>query len=159
MTLVKDLLDILKSQETLYSEMKQILEEETDCVVTWDADKTIELVKKKDTLSYKEKILDEAFRASLKKIEKEMGIESLRVQDITEDFAGEHYSELTEIRLRLIALVKDIGSLNESLKILYKTNMTLIEGVFGRLGLAGKNTYGIDRGYGKSRTSTISKTG
>ncbi|ADD69233.1 hypothetical protein Dacet_2473 [Denitrovibrio acetiphilus DSM 12809] len=159
MELVKDLIDILKSQEKLYQEMKHILECETECVVTWDANKTIELVKKKDTLAYKEKILDEAFRTGLKKIEKELGVEKLRVQDVPEEFAGEYHSELTEIRLKLITVVKEVARLNDSLKILYKTNMSLIEGVFGRLGLAGKNTYGINKGYGKGKTSTISKTG
>jgi len=156
---VKDLLDILIAQEILYQEMKQILEDETECVVTWDANKTIELVKKKDTLAYKEKVLDEAFRASLKKISKELDVESLRVQDIPEEHAGEHHEELTEARERLLKLVKEVGRLNESLKILYKTNVSLIEGVFGRLGIAGKQTYGINKGYAKGRTSTISKTG
>jgi len=152
---VKDLLDILIAQEILYQEMKQILEDETECVVTWDANKTIELVKKKDTLAYKEKVLDEAFRASLKKISKELDVESLRVQDIPEEHAGEHHEELTEARERLLKLVKEVGRLNESLKILYKTNVSLIEGVFGRLGIAGKQTYGINKGYADTNIATI----
>lgn len=156
---VKDLLEILKAQETLYGEMKDILEQETQCVVTWDANQTVELVKKKDTLAYKEKVLDEAFRASLKRIGKELETDELRVQDIPAEFAGEYHTELTETRGRLIAVIKEVARLNDSLKILYKTNVSLIEGVFGRLGLAGKNTYGINKGYSKSRTSTISKTG
>jgi len=156
---VKDLLGILASQETLYEEMKNILEQETECVVTWDANKTIELVKKKDTLAYKERVLDEAFRASLKRIAQDLELDSIRVQDIPEEYAGESYEEMSEARKRLIALVSDVGRLNESLKILYKTNVSLIEGVFGRLGIAGKQTYGINKGYSKGRTSTISQTG
>jgi flagellar biosynthesis/type III secretory pathway chaperone len=156
---VKDLLDILSSQITLYEEMKTILEQETECVVTWDANRTIELVKKKDTLAYKERVLDEAFRASLKRIAKDLELDSVRVQDIPEEYAGELYQEMSEARKRLIALVKEVGRLNESLKILYKTNVSLIEGVFGRLGIAGKHTYGINKGYAKGRTSTISQTG
>jgi len=48
---VKDLLDILKSQETLYTEMKAVLEAEKECVVTWNSDETVELVKKKNTIA------------------------------------------------------------------------------------------------------------
>ncbi len=72
---VKDLIEILKSQETLYIEMRDILEAEKECVVTWDAEKTVDLVKKKDTLAYKEKILDEAFKKlSEKKLRKRQGL-------------------------------------------------------------------------------------
>lgn len=156
---VKNLLEILNSQETLYTEMKDILEAEKECVVTWDAEKTIELVKKKDTLAYKEKVLDEAFRNSLKKIEKDMGREKLRVQDIPEEVSGEFHIELQETRKRLLSLIGEVSAINTSLKILYKTNISLIEGVFGRLGLAGKNTYGVNKNYSSSKTSTISRTG
>ncbi|PLX67821.1 MAG: hypothetical protein C0603_06785 [Denitrovibrio sp.] len=156
---VKDLIEILKSQETLYSEMRDILEAEKECVVTWDAEKTIDLVKKKDTLAYKEKILDEAFRKCLKKVEKETGVEGLKVLDIADSHAGEYSEELHEVRNNLILVVRDISELNLSLKILYKTNISLIDGVFSKLGIAGTNTYGINKGYSQARTSTISRTG
>jgi flagellar biosynthesis/type III secretory pathway chaperone len=156
---VKDLVEILKSQILLYEDMKSILEAEKECVVTWDADKTIELVKRKDTLSYKEKVLDEAFRNSLKKIEKDSGRENLRVQDIDAAIGGEYTSEIQLSRSKLIALINSIQDLNTSLKLLYKTNISLIDGVFSRLGLAGKNTYGVNKGYTSGRTSTISRTG
>lgn len=159
MNSVKDLLDILMSQETLYIEMREILEAEKGCVVTWDAEKTIELVKKKDTLSYKEKVLDEAFRSILKKLQKELDIDSLRVQDIPAEAAGEYHEDIQNARTRLLKLISEISTLNTSLKILYKTNITLIQGVFGKLGLAGRNTYGMNRAYGNAKTSTISKTG
>lgn len=156
---VKDLLDILKSQEVLYAEMKDILEAEKECVVTWDAEKTIDLVKKKDTLAYKEKVLDEAFRSCLKKVETEMETSGLKVQDIPAEISGEHHEELQTVRKNLISLISKIGEINISLKILYKTNISLIEGVFGRLGIAGKTTYGINKGYAGGKTSTISRTG
>lgn len=159
MECVKDLLEILKSQETLYIEMRGILEAEKECVVTWNAEKTIELVKKKDTLTYKEKFLDEAFKSSMKKMEKELGISGLKVQTIPAEISGEYHSELQEMRKKLLKLINEITTLNMSLKILYKTNISLIEGVFGRLGIAGKNTYGINKGYAKAKTSTISRTG
>jgi len=156
---VFELVEILKSQVSLYTDMRDILDAEKECVVTWNSDKTIELVKKKDTLSYKEKVLDEAFRNHLKKVGAEVGIENIRVRDITEEMAGEHYTELVELRKQLIRLIKDVTAINTSLKILYKTNISLIEGVFGKLGIAGKNTYGINRAYSNARTSTISRTG
>jgi len=156
---VKNLLEILKSQELLYLDMVQILESEKDSAVTWDSEKTIELVKKKDTLAYKEKILDEAFVKSIRKIEKETGREGLKVETIAKELGGEYAQELSEIRLRLMKLLGKISELNTSLKILYKTNISLIESVFGRLGIAGKQTYGINKDYRTSKTSTISKTG
>jgi len=156
---VKALIEILKSQETLYTEMRDILEAEKECVVTWNAEKTIDLVKKKDTLAYKEKVLDEAFRTCLKKIEKEEDHEGLKVSDVVELYAGDDADDLSGVRKRLIKLVDEIKDINISLKILYKTNISLIDGVFSKLGIAGSNTYGLNRGYNNSRTSTISRTG
>jgi hypothetical protein len=155
---IKDLLDILKSQEKLYSEMLSILTQETESVSTWDSEKTLELAKKKDTLTYKERILDEAFTNCLKKVQKEIGRSDLKVDEIAASFAGEYSEEMTDVRARLIRLVNDVQIKNNSLKILYKTNISLIEGVFGRFGLAGKNTYGIN-GYNTGKTSTICQTG
>jgi len=155
---INDLMDILRSQETVYSEMLSILIQEREAVTKWDSEKTLELAKLKDTLAYKEKILDEAFVGCLKKIQKETGRDDIKVEDIASEFAGEFKEEMTELRLKLLELAKGVYEQNNSLKILYKTNISLIEGVFGRFGLAGKTTYGIS-GYQTGKTSTICQTG
>ena len=153
------LIEIMQSQKKLYIEMKAILEEEKQAAIKWDAERTNELAKTKDTLTYKEKFLSEAFINCIRKIEKESGREGLRVEIIAREMAGEYSAELAELRNDLITLTRDVNSLNTSLKILFKTNMTLINGLFSKLGIGGRNTYGINKAYKTARTSTICQTG
>ncbi|TCK62108.1 flagellar export chaperone FlgN [Seleniivibrio woodruffii] len=156
---IKALLEIMDSQKKLYNEMLSVLQEEKEAAIRWDSARTNELAKTKDTLTYKEKFINEAFVNCIKKIEKEHGLEGLRVEIIARELAGEHSTELMAVRNELVSLTKKVNDANTSLKILFKTNMTMIEGLFQKLGVAGRNTYGISKQFNTGKTSTICQTG
>ncbi|MGE4266608.1 MAG: flagellar export chaperone FlgN [Deferribacterales bacterium] len=156
---IKALLEIMDSQKKVYTEMLSILQQEREAAMKWNAARTNELAKTKDTLAYKEKVINEAFVNCIKKIEKQHEREGLRVEIIARELAGEYSSELMAVRNELVTLTKKVNDANTSLKILFKTNMTLIDGLFQKLGIAGRNTYGISKQYKSVKTSTICQTG
>lgn len=156
---IQTLLDIMESQKKLYTELMSILTEEKQAAIAWDANKTNELTKIKDTLTYKEKVINEAFVSCIRKIEKETGREHLRVEHIAKEMAGDLREPMLALRQDLLTLTRKVNDCNTSLKIIFKTNTTLIDGLFSRLGLGGRNTYGITKGYNTMRTSTICQTG
>ncbi len=153
------LIEIMQSQIKLYTEMVSILKEEKQAAIKWDSKLTNELAKAKDTLTYKEKFLSEAFVNCIRRIEKESGIDGLRVETIARDMAGEYSEELMALRNELMDLTKEVTSLNTALKILFKSNMSLINGLFTKLGVGGRNTYSMNKAYKTVRTSTICQTG
>lgn len=159
METIHALMEIMESQTKLYTEMAEILTEEKEAAIKWDSSRTNELTKRKDTLSYKEKFLSEAFVNCIRKIEKETGREGLRVEIIARELAGDKSEELMQARNNLLELTKQVNNLNTSLKILFKSNMTLINGLFTRLRVGGRNTYNINKAYKTTRTSTICQTG
>lgn len=159
METIQTLMEIMESQATLYNEMIDILTQEKEAAIKWDAARTNELTKRKDTLSYKEKVLSEAFVNCIRKIEKETGREGLRVEIIAKELAGEKSAELMLSRNNLLELTKKVNSLNTSLKVLFKSNMTLINSLFTRLNMGGRTTYSINKAYKTARTSTICQTG
>ena len=55
---IKNLVEILKSQVSHYSLIRDTLQEEKTAVTSWDNDKIKELSKIKEQLSKKEKLLD-----------------------------------------------------------------------------------------------------
>lgn len=159
METIQSLLEIMRSQIALYHEMADILTQEKEAAVKWDASLTNELTKKKDTLAYKEKVLSEAFVSCIRKIEKETGREGLRVEIIARELAGGLSGEMMQLRNELLELTKKVNNLNMSLKILFKSNMSLINSLFTKLRMGGRNTYGINKEYSTTRTSTICQTG
>lgn len=160
MNSIQTLLDIMQSQKKLYTELLSILTEEKEAAINWDAKLTNELTKKKDTLIYKEKVINEAFVSCIRKIEKETGREHLRVEHIANEIADQELKpSLLELRHDLLSLTKKVNECNTSLKIIFKTNTSLIEGLFNKLGMGGRSTYGITKEYNTSRTSTICQTG
>lgn len=156
---IQTLIDIMESQKTLYTDLLSILNKEKEAAIQWDAKTTNELTKTKDTLVYKEKVINEAFVSCIRKIEKESGKEPLRVENIAHELAGDLREPMLALREELMQLTRKVNECNTSLKIIFKTNSAMIDGLFSRLGLGGRNTYGINKSYNTQRTSTICQTG
>jgi len=60
METIQSLIGVLKQQVELYTVLYNLLKEEKGYISKWQIDKTLEVVKQKETILYKEKILDEA---------------------------------------------------------------------------------------------------
>lgn len=155
----RNLADILKSQCELYSELADVMALEKDAVSRWKAEDTLELTKRKDTLLYKEKVLEEARRALIKKISIESGLESPSLGDII-DLADEEEikAELESIRAELKGIIIRLNDANLALKILYRTNITLVNDFFVKLGITAEASYGA-HSKGRGVNSLVDKRG
>jgi flagellar biosynthesis/type III secretory pathway chaperone len=149
MTKFNNLADILKSQCELYSELADVMILEKEAVSRWKVEDTLELTKRKDTLLYKDKVLEEARRVLIKRISMETGLESpslSNIIDLVED--SELRAELNRIRTELKDIVVRLNDANLSLKILYRTNITLVNDFFAKIGLTAEASYGSQTSRG-----------
>jgi hypothetical protein len=141
METIQKLIDVLTSQYNLYLELHQLLEKEKEYITQWNIDKTMEISKIKDTLLYKEKLLDEAREKIIKKIN-EYYSEELSLDDLIKKIDDKkQVSELTKLRHSILEITSLIHNENLSIKILYKSNMKMISDVFERLGITEKTSY------------------
>jgi hypothetical protein len=141
METIRNLINVLESEYALYEELLELLIFEKKIITTWDTDKIIEITKTKDTLLYKEKLLEEAKEKILKKINCDLNIEidTSSIIDIIED------ENLKEIVSDLQSKIKNIASKiqmeNFSVKQLYNTNLRIINDIFDRVGLVENASY------------------
>jgi len=157
---VSSLIEILNSQKKLYSELLSLLKYERETVGSWDADGTFELAKKKDTLVYKEKLLDEARNTAVRKISRSAGKEMMTVSEIIEELDDEEAIDtLCGIRAELLKLAKKIKDENDSLKILYKTNIGFVNDLFTQLGLDNRPVYSNNKTVGAAKNSSLDTRG
>ena len=162
---IKHLIEVLKSQVNLYSELSELMDSEKQAIVSWSIDKTLGITKKKDMLMRKERIQSEARNALLSKIALEQKMLSVKITDVIDILRtkqdGEDAKmadELASLCSRIVELVKQVHAENISLKMLYATNSRLINDFFTQTGLAGTAA-----GYGpngsQNRVSTIHRVG
>ncbi|QAR32247.1 hypothetical protein EP073_02195 [Geovibrio thiophilus] len=155
----RNLLDILKSQCELYSELASVMAIEKETVARWNVDDTLELTKRKDTLVYKEKLLEEARRTIIKKISMDEGRDDMSLTDIIALMDEDGLKrEFNQVRTDLKNVMHRLNDENLALKILYRTNIGLVNDFFDRLGITAGSTYGT---HGKSRgvNSLLDKRG
>ncbi len=155
----RNLLDILKSQCELYSELASVMALEKEAVSRWNVDDTLELTKRKDTLVYKEKLLEEARRTIIKKIGMDEGRDEISLSeiiDLTDE--AELRQEFSQVRNNLKDVMHRLNDENLALKILYRTNISLVNDFFDRLGITSDSTYST---HGKPRgvNSLVDKRG
>jgi flagellar biosynthesis/type III secretory pathway chaperone len=145
----RNLLDILKSQCELYSELASVMALEKEAVSRWNVDDTLELTKRKDTLVYKEKRLEEARRTIIKKISMDEGRDEISLSeiiDLTDE--AELRQEFSQVRNNLKNVMHRLNDENLALKILYRTNISLVNDFFDKLGITAGSTYST---HGKPR--------
>ncbi|WP_265822929.1 flagella synthesis protein FlgN [Geovibrio ferrireducens] len=145
----RNLLDILKSQCELYSELASVMALEKEAVSRWNVDDTLELTKRKDTLVYKEKLLEEARRTIIKKISMDEGRDEISLSEIIDlTNEAELRQEFSQVRNNLKNVMHRLNDENLALKILYRTNISLVNDFFDKLGITAGSTYST---HGKPR--------
>lgn len=143
---IKNLVEILKSQVTHYSLIRDTLREEKEAVTSWNNDKIKELNKTKEQLSKKEKLLEEARKTISLRIKEEYSLNDDTVLAIIEGIDDEECkNELTQLRDELLVLVADISQITVSLKVIYNTNLKIISDIKSKMGFVPANKYGIDK--------------
>lgn len=147
---IKNLVEILKSQVSHYSLIRDTLLCEKTAVTSWQSDKIKELNKTKEQLSKKEKLLEEARKTISLRIKEEYNLDDDTVLAIIEGIDDEKSkSELTQLRDELLVLVSQISQLTVSLKVIYNTNLKIISDIKSKMGFVPANKYGM----GKSTVS------
>lgn len=147
---IKNLVEILKSQVSHYSLIRDTLHCEKTAVTSWQSDKIKELNKTKEQLSKKEKLLEEARKTISLRIKEEYNLDDDTVLAIIEGIDDEECkTELTQLRDELLVLVSQISQLTVSLKVIYNTNLKIISDIKSKMGFVPANKYGM----GKSTVS------
>ncbi|GAB1535831.1 hypothetical protein ADMFC3_14620 [Geovibrio sp. ADMFC3] len=139
----RNLLDIMKSQCELYSELASVMALEKEAVARWNVDDTLELTKRKDTLVYKEKLLEEARRTIIKKISMDEGRDEISLLEIIDLMDEDNLrQEFNQVKADLKLVMHRLNDENLALKILYRTNISLVNDFFDKLGITAGSTYG-----------------
>ncbi len=156
------LVEVLKSQANLYSELSDLMASEKQAIVSWAIDKTVEITKKKDALLRKERIQSEARNALLSKIAAVQNVPSVKIADVislANTSAPDMADELTTLCDRIVELVTQIHAENISLKMLYATNSRLINDFFTQTGLSDAPAGGYGPNGSQKKISTIHRLG
>lgn len=139
---IRHLIEVLKSQVALYTDLLQLMGREKESIVSWAINDTVELNREKEGLLRKERIQEEARNLLLSKISSALGVESITLHELinlTED--KEEKDTLQELGSKLLSLVTTIHAENLSLRMLYATNNRLINDFFTEVGMNNNNSY------------------
>lgn len=142
---IRHLIEVLKSQISLYSELAEFMDAEKHAIVSWAVDETLDITKKKESLLKKERIQEEARSALLSKIASGLSKETVVLSEVIDYAAGNDESvakELHELGTRIVELVETIHAENLTLRVLYNTNSRMINEFFTALGMSEGNAYG-----------------
>lgn len=144
---IQNLIELLKSQLMLYTEMREVLADEREAVSGWKPNVIVELNKKKEQLSKRERLLEEARSTITNRIVKEYGLEKASLVDIIEVCPDEESKEeLSDLRESLLNTAEEISSITFSLKVLYSTNLKIISDIKAKMGLMSSiNKYGMEK--------------
>ncbi len=141
-----NLVEILKSQVAHYTEIRDTLLEEQSAVTSWNTKALFELNKRKEQLSKREKLLEEARKTLSLRIQEEYNLAGSTVQDIIDCCDDVENTELlVSFRDNLLVLVSEISQVSTTLKILYNTNLKIMDDVKIRLGYVPSNKYGMEK--------------
>ena len=155
MEIIQNLIDVLTSQSVLCDDLLALLKEEKKYIAKWDIDKTLEITKSKDTLLYKEKLLDEARTQIIKKIQGESEAE-FNLTEIIEGLEDvEMANNLSKVQDQLRKKARVIQAENISIRLLYKTNMKMISDVFEKIGITEASGYQVQGRMAKTQGNSF----
>lgn len=160
METIQSLIEVLTSLCKLYEDLVDVIQQEKQYIVSWKVDKTVELTKKKDTILYKERLLEEARRTIHKKIAQQMGVNDPKLSDIIAHIGScPEADALNELRTRLEDLSGAMRTDTTQLKILYSSNMRLVNDFMQALGLQPAKIYNDKHRAKKAPVSTFVQQG
>ncbi|MCX8083862.1 MAG: flagellar protein FlgN [Calditerrivibrio sp.] len=142
METIQNLIGVLKQQLSLYNAIYELLKEEKSYISKWQIDKTLEVVKQKETLLYKERLLDEAREKIAKSLQRKMNLKNASLSVLIEACNDSSIkNDLINLRKEIIDITNKIANENMSIKILYHTNLQLIREFFEQMGFTENYSY------------------
>lgn len=140
-----NLIELLKSQLALYTEVKNILAAEKEAVIGWHVEDTSKFNNDKKRLMRKERILEEARLTLSLRIQNELGLDDGTLSSIILACPDEvKAAKLADLREQLLEIAYAINEESVSLKILYSTNLKLINEMYAQMGYLPTNKYGAE---------------
>lgn len=160
METIHNLIGVLTSQRDLYKKLYDLLLEEKKYIIDWDIDRMMDIPKMKDTFFYKEKMLEEARKKVEQKLAKELGKPNVTLNDIMVIIEDRRLKdELTQLKNEITELLENISIENKRIKILYNTNLKLINDFFNKLGVGEhKVDYTKNHGSGIAYKTAINRS-
>lgn len=158
MELMSNLIDVLKLQYSLYNDLLELMMKEKVYITQWNSAEIISISKKKNTIFFKEKVLNEARLKTIAQLDKEFPDKKLTIQsiiDIIKDIKLKNQFE--DLNNKLINVAKQIQTENLLIKVLYSGNLKLISDFFENCGIAKGNTYTDNKKLYKSKYATFIK--
>lgn len=142
METIQNLIDVLKSQVKLLEELNSIIEQEKYYITHWDIDRVIEVAKQKDTVIYKDRVLDEAKDKYIKKYCNLNGLSGNSLNNVIDHLPQSPEKEdLIILRNKLRELATKTHNENLAIKVLYSTNLRLISDFFDKIGVSVGHSY------------------
>lgn len=154
-----NLVEILKSQVAHYTDVRDTLAAERTAVTSWDTKTMFELNKHKEQLVKKERLLEEARKTLSMRIMQECNLSEDTISAIIEVCDGDVHDELVSLRDNLLLLVSEISQITVSLKVLYNTNLKIMNDVKVRMGYLPSNKYGLEQSNTPSLPSSLQVIG
>ena len=142
---ILQLIEILKSQYSHYTEVRDTLLEEKQAVTSWNNKVLLDLNSRKEQLAKKERLLEEARNTLANRIQQEYQLENNTVTSIIEVAEDKEKTELIEIKSKLLSLTTEIKDVTMSLKAIYTTNLKIINDIKAKLGFVPANKYGMEK--------------
>ena len=141
MASINTLKELLGSQISLYTEIIEVLVKEKNAIVTWDFSDTNTLLAKKEKLIHKERLLEEARKSLAERVKTELNAKDNTLSSIIEVAPEEDKDELVSIKKEFQKIVVGINNESMALKILYSTNVKVMNDLYTQLGILSSNTY------------------
>jgi len=139
---IHTLIELLKSQLAVYHEVLNILSEEKEALVAWKFHDTNLIAKRKEQIVHKEHILEEARKSLTDRIKNELSAKDTTLSSIISACADEDLKDkLIKLKDEFITVVQAIDKENMSLKILYSTNIKIVNDLYSQLGLLSSTSY------------------
>ena len=158
MELTSNLIAVLKLQYSLYSDLLELMSTEKEYIVQWNTPEVINISKKKNTIFFKEKVLNEARQKGIAQLGKRFPDKKLTMQlviDTTRDVKLKN--QLCDLNNKLINVAKQIQTENLLIKMLYSGNLKFISDFFEHCGITKGNTYTDNKKLYKSKYATFVK--
>lgn len=142
---VGNLIQLLRSQLALYQQIRDLLAREKRTIIEWKFTDTSSLVKDKEVLLRKESILEEARKTLVARIATEYNIESPTLLSIIAACPDDDKKqELSSLRESLTLTAQEIKNENISLRLLYSTNIRLVNDLHAKIGFMPIGKYGME---------------
>ena len=141
MASINTLKELLRSQISLYTEVIEVLAKEKEAIISWDFSETNILIAKKEKLIHKEKLLEEARKSLAERVKVELNAKDNTLSSIINASPEDDKDDLITIKKEFEKIVVGINNESIALKILYTTNLKLMNDLYAQLGIFSNNTY------------------